>query len=561
MSDVQTLMASVSTDALTKVTRLFNASINDIIAELLQNARRSGATEVAIDCIDDPAIGPAVRFRDNGSGLTDPEALLTLGSSAWDDETQVKEDPAGMGFFALAGRNARVVAQRLDGPGGWELEIDRTALSGDVPIICRPRTDELLGVAVIFEQRPGENVSGAVSDAARYAPIDVICDGIEVERTDYLEGAAHIEVWKGIRIGVYRHTDMRFKRKHTNTNFHGVTLGVPLPKLSEVHHGHYCALIDVQECTGLQLVLPARKEVVRNAFLTELQREILRIFFRMVKEAGTHSLRFADHQTASKLGFDLPPAEMRLRGFAPAHADSNGNTYTELMTVPTSAMLFAGGDEAVHEQNFARALAQTGQGELVFEPQPDFAGYTWYDALPVLEMTGYVIGTGTGRKAYSLDELPGIIERPENLFVFGSLRTGSDISRWEIETDFILFAGSDATMIDESVLCLTATSTITHDELLTFFTDALFYPCYDGDAESYDTQLRWFTDEAEDEVIGYLSGIDDVRLNQVQRIIARELWWIRREESNISIQIKGKDVQVEGLETAFTRSTEVPSSA
>lgn len=116
-------------------------------------------------------------------------------------------------------------------------------------------------------------------------------------------------------------------------------------------------------------------------------------------------------------------------------------------------------------------------------------------------------------------------------------------------------------MIDETVLCLTATSTITHDELLTFFTAALFCPSDDGDAESYDTQLRWFTDEAKDEVIGYLSGIDDVRLNQVQRIIARELWWIRREGSSISIQIKGTDVQIEGLETAFARSTEVPSSA
>ncbi|WP_299749618.1 hypothetical protein [uncultured Tateyamaria sp.] len=466
-----------------------------------------------------------------------------------------------MGFFALAGRNARVVAQRLDGPGGWELEIDRTALSGEVPIICCPRTDALSGVTVIFKQCPNENVSAAVRDAARYAPIDVICDDAVVERADYLEGAAHIETWKGIRIGVYRNANMRFKRRRTNANFHGVTLSMPLPELSEVYHGHYRALIDVQECTALQLVLPARKEVVRNAFLTELQREILRIYFRMIKEAGTHSLRFADHQTASKLGIDLPPAEMRLRAFAPAHANSDRNTYTELTTVPTSAMLFAGGDEAVHEQNFARALAQTGQGELVFEPQPAFAGYAWYDALPVLEMTGYVIGTGTGRKAYSVDELPGIIERPENLSVFGSLRTGSDISPWEIETDFILFADPDATMIDQSVLCLTATSTITHDELLTFFTDALFCPYYDGDAESYDTQLRWFTDEAEDEVIGYLSGIDDVRRNQVERIIVRELWWILRESSNISIQIKGKDVQIEGLETAFARSTEVPASA
>ncbi|WP_393929824.1 hypothetical protein [Yoonia sp. R2-816] len=176
-------------------------------------------------------------------------------------------------------------------------------------------------------------------------------------------------------------------------------------------------------------------------------------------------------------------------------------------------------------------------------------------------MTGYVIGTGDRRTSYTLGELPSIIARPDSLSVFGSLRTGPDISPWEIETDCILFADLDATMIDETVLCLTATSTITYDGLLAFFTAALFCPCYDGDAESYDTQLRWFTDEAEDEVIGYLSGIDDVHLNQVQRIIARELWWIRRKGSNISIQIKGKDVQVEGLETAFTRSTEVPSSA
>lgn len=561
MSEVQTLMASVSDDALTKVTRLFNASIDDIIAELLQNARRSGATEVAIDCIDDPAIGPAVCLRDNGSGLTDPEALLTLGGSAWDDETQAKEDPAGMGFFALAGRNARVVAHRLDGPSGWELKIDRAALSGEVPIICRLRTDELSGVTVVFEQRPGENVSAAVSDAARYAPIDVICEGAAVERADYLEGAAHIETWKGIRIGVYRNANMQFKRRGTNANFHGVTLSMPLPELSEVHHGHYRALIDVQECTALQLVLPARKEVVQNAFLTELQREILRIYFRMVKEAGTHSLRFADHQTASELGIALPLAEKRLRAFAPAHADPDSSTYTELMPVPKDAIIFAGEDEAVDEQNFARALAETGQGELIFKPQPDFAGYAWYDTLPVLEITGYVIGTGDRRTTCTLGELPGIIARPDSLSIFGFLRTGADISPWETETDCILFADLDATMIDETVLCLTETSTITHDELLTFFTAALFCPCCDSDAASYDTQLQWFTDEAEDEVIGYLSGIDDMRLNQVQRTIVRELWWILRESSNISIQIKGKDVQIDGLETAFARSTEVPASA
>jgi len=46
--------AQVATEAIEKVGRLFNASIDDILRELLQNARRAGATKIMIDEIDDP---------------------------------------------------------------------------------------------------------------------------------------------------------------------------------------------------------------------------------------------------------------------------------------------------------------------------------------------------------------------------------------------------------------------------------------------------------------------------------------------------------------------------
>ena len=41
--EVKTITASIDPDALDKTSRFFNASLEDILTELLQNARRAGA--------------------------------------------------------------------------------------------------------------------------------------------------------------------------------------------------------------------------------------------------------------------------------------------------------------------------------------------------------------------------------------------------------------------------------------------------------------------------------------------------------------------------------------
>jgi hypothetical protein len=46
--------------------------------------------------------GPCVvTVHDDGRGIDEFQDLLTLGKSGWNTETQVTEDPAGTGFFAL----------------------------------------------------------------------------------------------------------------------------------------------------------------------------------------------------------------------------------------------------------------------------------------------------------------------------------------------------------------------------------------------------------------------------------------------------------------------------
>lgn len=69
--------AQVAAEAIEKVGRLFNASIDDILNELLQNARRAGAAKVLIDQIEDPRFGPAIRIIDDGAGLDDPRSLFS----------------------------------------------------------------------------------------------------------------------------------------------------------------------------------------------------------------------------------------------------------------------------------------------------------------------------------------------------------------------------------------------------------------------------------------------------------------------------------------------------
>ena len=44
---------SVSSKTITKVTRLFNGTIGDILGELLQNSRRAGASRIDIACCAD----------------------------------------------------------------------------------------------------------------------------------------------------------------------------------------------------------------------------------------------------------------------------------------------------------------------------------------------------------------------------------------------------------------------------------------------------------------------------------------------------------------------------
>jgi glucose-6-phosphate-specific signal transduction histidine kinase len=91
------IRASVSPDTINRVGRLFNNTLPDCINELLQNARRAGATRVDVALTRNDRVLLAV--TDDGIGIADPATILTLGESRWNDDISAREDPAGMGVF------------------------------------------------------------------------------------------------------------------------------------------------------------------------------------------------------------------------------------------------------------------------------------------------------------------------------------------------------------------------------------------------------------------------------------------------------------------------------
>ena len=73
---MRTIQARVNTRLLNKASRLFTGTLEGRVIEILQNARRAGATEVHIINTDG-----IVTVQDNGQGIEDFSKLLDLGGS------------------------------------------------------------------------------------------------------------------------------------------------------------------------------------------------------------------------------------------------------------------------------------------------------------------------------------------------------------------------------------------------------------------------------------------------------------------------------------------------
>jgi hypothetical protein len=90
--------ASVNEKQLLATMKHLFKSNYSFLGELMQNARRAGASLVRFEF--DPE-AKTLLVQDNGCGIEDFGKLIDLCTSGWDEEIQIADNPFGMGFFSV----------------------------------------------------------------------------------------------------------------------------------------------------------------------------------------------------------------------------------------------------------------------------------------------------------------------------------------------------------------------------------------------------------------------------------------------------------------------------
>jgi hypothetical protein len=371
--------ASVSPAIIAKSDRLFDNTLATVLNELIQNARRAGATK--LDIVTESVDGKTlVTMHDNGPGVDDPRKLLTLGLSGWDSKIADNEDPAGMGFFSLA-HSGCVVESR-----NWSMGLTQEHFTGAEDITVTYGMDTLEGMRISFTREEATyNVRSAVKNAARYCPLQMTYGGEDLEQQNFLEDAITVKKFKGLEIGI---CEGKYARGGDCVNFFGIITSGGLPRVDNVD---LWALINVtDENTKLRLKLPDRSTVIENDFWQEVQQETKRLIFQvlMANRGGVHQMRYNDYLAAKAFGIPMPEARKHLEG-----VDSFSNyaraTAKDIEDVDPTPILdgtrYIIVSSSTYEY-FAHTLPLlpelSSENLCLVLSKSNLSGYSWYDSLP-----------------------------------------------------------------------------------------------------------------------------------------------------------------------------------
>ena len=482
------IQARISERTLSKVTRLFNATLTDILNELLQNARRAGATRVKVEVVNENYLS----ITDDGVGIDDPQILLTLGNSDWEEETQHREDPAGMGIFSLANREVEIRSR------DWFVNLTPANFTGELPAQVQP-TELRVGTVVSFRLKEGEVFIKKVLDSvAKYYPSTVEFNGTLIEQKDFLQNALYIEEWRGLRMGVF---DNYYPSLNV-LNFYGINLSHNLPSIEQVNQytRKLGVKIDIVDCPDIKLVLPARKELVENQFLLELYNEVRGVIYRYLSTLEFHQLPHSLWQQALALGLTLPEAKAELKEYQPEVADHYANNWNEKVPVTDNTLIISESVEPVEQQIFWREFEKAKLSYTPVRRQPQYEGYTWYDRIPVLSNIEFAIAIdGKQLTPEDAEAEYGNRDKVEvDDIVITTTLTQLDGTSEQItfSSDLYLCQDEDSDCLGDVTIYLKRGHKISVDELANLLEAAFFFPSDDVESDSYGTQQEYFQEAA-----------------------------------------------------------------
>lgn len=148
-----------------------------VLGELMQNARRAGATSVNFEFAPETKI---LRVTDNGCGIDSIETLLTVAESGWNADVVAQEHPFGIGFLSalFACRHITVVSKS----GRISVNTDDVLSFKPVVITPVPEWDNVTTIIMVAVDLELGRVEHELKRLASAFPIPVLFNGIELDR-------------------------------------------------------------------------------------------------------------------------------------------------------------------------------------------------------------------------------------------------------------------------------------------------------------------------------------------------------------------------------------------
>ena len=250
-----------------------------IVIELVNNARRAGATRIDIQTADDGG-RRTISVYDDGCGIRRPDVVTGFGATDWPDNGVTdNEAPDGVGLFTLAGRRTQIETKFRDADryDGWSATITPYVWVGRAHTEIQPAART--GTTVTFESLTGVK-AWALAESLRYVNADVRIDGKAVERAAFMPPGEPLATELGCRFAAVEEHG-RNATPFDQINIHGVVRRLALyraPDSSRRKRGTW-ARVEADAAPGLQLnrLRPTEPEIIENHTLREIERVAARV--------------------------------------------------------------------------------------------------------------------------------------------------------------------------------------------------------------------------------------------------------------------------------------------
>ena len=556
------IQAKLGTKIVDKMSLFFDATLEETLIELIQNARRSKATR-----IDIRASPTRLSVEDDGQGIEKPERLLEFGRSGWTSPAVRAEKPAGMGLYSLAQHGATIHSRphpKRDGAvrTGWTTTLRPAHFEGKhkAAVYEDPKAPTPHGTRIVLNAnriRPDE----ILHRIGRHVPIPIHLNGEAIEQKPFLdeERETYIEEWNGLRLILYKEPRGFYEDLAQRIDFHGLVIKDDTLPGAQTPKNSWWINVQVVGESGLELTLPTRAKVVRNSFHREMILRAYRTMYQGIAalspdEPVSHAMWAA---AKNDYGVQLCGRPQQLAAWQPSTADDLGYWYPRKrganVDIDERTVIMYAPASTGEQQSLYRALNRMKEPpwQLV-EHEGECEGFDWYENLPrLLEMHARITDNGvtniidlSGQEP-EWDQRNRRVDRIELVLLIGKIREKRQRGRTvTIETDLTMAQVDSAYELTCASINVTRNSTIENDELMQLIGKAGFrtYPGGDID-QSYSVIHKGFVKAAAYAATILLTSREAATRARLQSIAAAEMCHYLQNDERATLTITAQGVE------------------